>query len=440
MIELIYGMLEYWSVLMFIYIVLKLPVVRSKKQVAMVCMLPVPLTMIFNRLVSGFNFSVGVLFFEIIAVMWLFGGRCRERLFGVYLSYLCFSIVGGWIDGIAMLFMHSASEIADYSIVSVFLQIVSCMFFGGFSLLYDKYRIPARVIGNGRREWYSVPVFLIVTATCIASNLGTVMLIVNGHVKEEDLWQVFTMLSLLVGFAFILLAVLLWMNQQRKQLLQRDNFQKEQYIQVREQQYRMQEESEKAMRTFKHDMEEHLDCIHMLLEKGAVSEANQYIEKMIQLKDYKLPCLFKSGNLYMDVLLSKLHYQLCEMQVLLEVKGDFPQVLFMEAYDMTALFGNLFRNAAEAVEQMPVEQERYVRIVFYVDGGYFVSIIENTYLHTLRQDKKGNYLTTKKRDTKSHGYGIENAKQIVGQYHGEIWINAGEGHFKVEVMLPVMKD
>lgn len=439
MMKLMYIMLEYWSVLMFVQVVLKLPIVRSKTQVVLTGIMPIPFVMIFDGLIAEFDMTVGIMFFEIIAVMWLFGGRCRERLFAMYMSYLCFSIISGWIDGIAIL-MHNVKGVMEYSAISVFVQIVSCVFFWGLSLLYDKYRIPAQAAEDGRREWYSIPVFLMVTVTCIASNLGTAMLIVNDHDKEEALQQVFTMLSILVGFVFILLAVFLWLNQQKKKILQRDNFQKEQYIQVREQQYRMMEENEKAIRTFKHDMEEHLDCIHTLLEKGCVSEANQYIEKMIQIKDYKLPSLFKSGNLYMDVLLSKLHYQLQEMQVLLEVKGDFPKRLSMEAYDMTALFGNLFRNVAEAVEQMPAEQERYVRIVFYVDGRYFVSIIDNTYLHTLRQDKKGNYLTTKEQDKKSHGYGIENVKQIVKQYHGEIWMNAEEGHFKVEVMLPVMED
>ncbi|MCM1499737.1 MAG: ATP-binding protein [Clostridium sp.] len=438
--ELIYGMLEYWSLLIFVQVILKLPLVRSKKQVAFVCMLPIPFMIIFERLLLDFDFGIGVLLFEMIAIMWLFGGRCRERLFAIYISYLCFSIISGWIKGTAVLFTDNVNGIMGYSAVSVFVQIVSCMSFGGLSLLYGKYQIPERASGDGRREWYSIPVFLMVTATCIASNLGTAMLIADGHVEEGDLQQVFMVLSMLVGFVVMLLAVLLWLSRQRKQILQRDNFQKEQYIQVREQQYHMMEESEKAMRTFKHDMEEHLDCVHTLLEKGCVSEAQQYIKKMIQIKDYKLSCLFKSGNLYMDVLLSKLYQRLQEMQVLLEVKGDFPQKFSMEAYDMTALFGNLFRNAAEAVEQMPAGQERYVRIGFYVEGSYFVSIIENTYLHTLRQDKKGNYLTTKEHNKKNHGYGIENAKEIVGRYHGEIWISAEDGHFKAEVLLPAMKD
>lgn len=430
------AMLEYWSVLIFIRIGLQLPFRKPRNYFVIYSVISIIILGICSELTAEFQAWMGILFIEGISVFLLFQGKWQERLFAFYLSYLSFSIVSGWITGLVALSYKPDVLVND----SFLLQSIVCIVFLVLVIIYDRYRIPSQGLEHCKKEWCTVPVFLVVTITCIASHMGLTMLLGNYYDEGGDFPKTMIFITMAVEFVFILIAVFLWLSQQKKKQLQRDNFQKEQYIQLREQQYRFLEQNEKVIRTLKHDMDTHLDCIHTLLNKGCVQEANQYIEKIIQVKEHTIPRLFKSGNLYMDILLAELQEHLASQVVLFEVNGKFPEEVNIEAYDMTTLFGNLFHNAAEAVNRMPADAEKAIHISFHKEGRYLMCIVDNTYMQELKQDRKGNYLTTKENEEKQHGYGIRNAKRIVKHYNGEIWFHPEAGHFKVEVMLPVVKE
>ncbi|MDD6069916.1 MAG: GHKL domain-containing protein [Clostridiales bacterium] len=434
--DIICAMLEYWSVLLFIRIALQLPLRKPKRYIVVYSVITTVILFICSVVATGFQAWMGILFLEGISVFLLYEGNWKERLGAFYLSYLSFSIISGWLEGIVAL-SYKMDALTKNSFV---LQVANCTIFYVLLFLYDKYRIPSQELRRYKKEWYTFPVFFVVTITCIASHIGVMMLLGNFYDEDGDFRKTVILITMIAEFTFILIAVFLWLSQQKKSQLQRDNIQKEQYIRLREQQYHILEQNERAIQTLKHDMDKHLDCIHSLLEKGCVQEANQYIERIIKVKDDTIPRLFKSGNLFMDILLTELQQELAFQTDSLEIKGEFPKEMNMEAYDITTLFGNLFHNAAEAVKQMSADAKKYVHISFHQEGGYFTCIIDNTYVEELKKDKKGNYLTTKKNDEKEHGYGIKNAKQIVENYNGEIWFEAKEGHFKVDVILPIIKN
>lgn len=434
--NIICAMLEYWSILLFVRIALQLPLDKPKRYVVIYSTISIAVLSICSEFIARFEIWMGILLLEVISVFLLFRGRWQERLFAFYLSYMSFSTISGWIAGIVAL-SYNMDALTKQSVI---LQMVICSIFGGIIFLYDKYRNPSQKFEKYKREWCTLSVFLVATVTCIASHLGVTMMLGKYYDERGTFWKMMVLLTMITEFIFILIAFFLWLSQQKKNQLQWDNYQREQYICLREQQYRFFEQNEKAVRTMEHDMDKHLDCIHTLLKKGCVQEANQYIEKIIQVKNHTIPRIFKSGNLFVDILLTELQEQIADEMVSIEVKGEFPQEINMEAYDITTLFGNLFHNAAEAVKQMPKEVERYVHISFYEEGRYFMCIIDNTYEQELKQDSRGNYLTTKKNNDRKHGYGVLNAKRIVEQYNGKIWFNAEEGHFKVDIMLPVIKE
>ena len=420
-------MLEYWAILLFVGIALRLELRQSRKHIVVYSIISIMVLVVLAFLGQQENFFRWIMVAQILSILVLFQGGFFEKIFAFYLSYICYSIVSSWIQSVLALFYErSIAVLKDFLAHGIIFVI-----FAGVVMLYDKYRI-SETDGKG---WYSFSAFVLSTVTCIASCLSITMILGNYYKRNVAFTQGVIIISLLMEFVFIVLAAILWLNQQKKEKLRQDNLRKEEYILIREQQYRMMDENEKALRKIKHDMDSHLDCVRILLEEKRTDEAKQYIENIIHTKNREVHRFYKSGNLFVDVLLSELQDRILSENVKLEIKGQIPANFKIEPYDITTLFGNLFHNAIEAVNQMKEGQNAFVHISFWTESDHFLCCIENSYSGDLKMDKRGNYLTTKGNQSKEHGYGLQNAKKVIKKYNGKMWINTENHIFKVEILI-----
>lgn len=99
---------------------------------------------------------------------------------------------------------------------------------------------------------------------------------------------------------------------------------------------------------------------------------------------------------------------------------------FMDSLDACALLGNLFDNAIEALDK---EDIKNVSLKMIEHSNYLSIQISNN------STKLNGDLRTTKKNKDAHGYGLENVKEIVKRYQGNIQIKQVDGNFIVSIIL-----
>ena len=79
------------------------------------------------------------------------------------------------------------------------------------------------------------------------------------------------------------------------------------------------------------------------------------------------------------------------------------------------------------------EGERYISLQILSLNNVFKLIIENSYLTEPKE--KDRHFISSKNDKNLHGWGIENVKDIVDKYDGELDIGYGNGIFSVNLII-----
>ena len=106
---------------------------------------------------------------------------------------------------------------------------------------------------------------------------------------------------------------------------------------------------------------------------------------------------------------------------------------------MTAILGNLLRNAAEALARVPAGQERQLRLVLQRLGGMLVITLDNSFDGQLRQDEEQNYLSSKF-GFASRGVGLDSIRSSVEQCGGTFVMQVQGRSFESSVVLPIPSD
>ena len=101
--------------------------------------------------------------------------------------------------------------------------------------------------------------------------------------------------------------------------------------------------------------------------------------------------------------------------------------------DLCVLVSNLAKNAVEAVMQLP-EEKREIRFEVAQGRDYLHISMENTCMGNYLCDKNEKLITTK-RDSKNHGYGIDNIEQVTRKYKGRFEVQKDSGKFSVGIYL-----
>lgn len=180
--------------------------------------------------------------------------------------------------------------------------------------------------------------------------------------------------------------------------------------------YQALEEQYDRQRILIHDIRKHLAAIRDLADRKedlAVAEYVTELEASPALQRKARIC----GNHLLDVVL-------CRCQEVCQGKGiafsaDVREgaVDFLEQTDITALFGNLLENAAEAAEG---SEDAYIELL--VDtrpGGSLTVSLVNTCSRPPESDGKGGFLT-QKAHKEQHGLGIKSVHGAVKKHGGTL--------------------
>lgn len=190
-------------------------------------------------------------------------------------------------------------------------------------------------------------------------------------------------------------------------------------------------ENKKAARKYMHDMKYQWFTLEQLLESGQIEEAKEQIRLVLN-ESQGGRKIFDTGNYLLDVIVSEKLWKIEQLGTEIEWCIAVKKNLQLASEDCSALFGNLFDNALEALGGVAPEQRR-LELKIMSKQNLLLIKMKNTYVGKLKKEG-GHYLTTKS-ETDWHGIGLESVASIVKSYKGELELSHDATCFYVGIIL-----
>ncbi len=183
-------------------------------------------------------------------------------------------------------------------------------------------------------------------------------------------------------------------------------------------------------RRAKHDIRHHIAVMAGYLQDKKYDELETYLAGyQNSFPDNSSVILCK--NYTANLLLLYFSEQAKKHGISFSVLADIPEKINITENDLSVLLGNLIENAIDACQNLPEDQRRII-IRAKLEDHALVLTIDNPYAGEPKQNKNGEYLSSKHAGT---GLGIESARQIALHYNGTFLIEQKNGMFFVSVLL-----
>lgn len=194
--------------------------------------------------------------------------------------------------------------------------------------------------------------------------------------------------------------------------------------------YRLSQESVDLVNQKYHDLKHQIALLRAEAGRG---NGLEYLDRMErEIASYEAQN--KTGNQVLDTILTgkSLHCQ--KEGISFTCVADGAALDFVDAMDMSALFGNAIDNAIEAVSNLP-EEERLIHLSVSREKGFVRIRLENRFQGDLRLNR-GLPVTTK-HDKRYHGFGVKSIAATAERYGGSATFDQKNGWFELRILLPL---
>ena len=200
------------------------------------------------------------------------------------------------------------------------------------------------------------------------------------------------------------------------------------------QQYEQTKKMWDLMSSMRHNMKnEYISQSILLKDKEYEKLSELYHERIGDLEVSKV--VSKSGNIYIDAIVNYKVSVIKEMNADFECKILIPKELNMDSDDIILVLGNLLDNVIDAFENKRLEQKSGRLVIAYEKSNLYIEV-KNTYEGERKKNRKGEYVTTKK-NKELHGLGIKAVNSVVKKYNGYLEIKEENGNFSITVLLQI---
>ena len=195
--------------------------------------------------------------------------------------------------------------------------------------------------------------------------------------------------------------------------------------------YEILEKNQTKIRELRHDMNNHLTIIGLLLKNKNNKEALEYFETLSV--SLEAPNRRFCKNKVVNAVLNIKYNQLSELKTDIFFNISIDSVI-IDNISLCSIFTNTLDNAIEAIRKIPDKTKRRISLKARCsDSGYFSYEIINTKVNPIHQ-QKGRFLTDKN-NSKHHGIGLSSIQSIVSRYGGTIDISYTDAEFKVIILI-----
>ncbi len=363
------------------------------------------------------NLTVGVVLLILITLC--YNGSWKKRVLAVVLVYMCLFVTEIFVAIIYALFNmdivmngHNTGEFTYIAMTIILALIVK--------IIESRKDIDSDVVLP--KEFRKVAIVL---------DILMILLIITIFIQESIKNTIKIVLAIsLIALLFVLMHLYEWIAKSYKEKIQVEIIEKEKqyyYKQI----VVMQEYGEK-LRSFRHDMNNHMAVIINMIEKDG-ELAKKYIEGIVN-KVESLNIFSDTGNITID---SVINYKLSvaeEKHITVNVDIAVPNNIGMENEDIVTVFGNILDNAIEANDADNIDIKFVSINVKYKQGMLFIKCI-NSYDGSI--NIKNDKIETKKNNKELHGMGLKSIQSVVDKYDGVMNINYNDRKFEMEIALYV---
>ena len=107
----------------------------------------------------------------------------------------------------------------------------------------------------------------------------------------------------------------------------------------------------------------------------------------------------------------------------------------MHVTDICSIFGNALDNAIEHVILIPDQEKRLIHLTVSLQKGFVFIKIEN-YCEAEISKNEEDLITTTKKDSKNHGFGLKSIRAAVEKYDGSVVFGVQQNWFELKILLP----
>ncbi len=360
-------------------------------------------------------------------LMWIiiFFPHCFKNCIAIMIIYRRYSIKVIWI----VLIVQLICELIDSGILTVVTRGVNDMI--NFTSLLSRIiiLIALIIIKKRNKKTYEkgifklIPnhIFFLIAVSCfLASGLIYVadFEISNYNTKI----QLIKVLSLAIVLCLISVFISLLTNVMAKKYYSDLNRILEQQVQAQISHYEQREKANTELRKFKHDYNNHINCIQALISSGRYEEVSEYLNKLSTL----LPSdsfLYKTGNYLSDAILTDKQEKAKKDKIQISFSGTIPTSI--NNTDLCIILSNALDNAIESSRMC--EGEKEISVYGGYRHGYFILVMKNPTVNNI-SDNAALPATTKE-DKLHHGFGLLNINTVVEKYNGFMKIECKDNQF-----------
>ncbi len=194
--------------------------------------------------------------------------------------------------------------------------------------------------------------------------------------------------------------------------------------------------AQEETRAFRHDVQNNLSAISMLMEQGKYTEAKQFLDDMCTEVSSFSPKII-TGDEMLDSLISAKLPRMQENRIKLTINGTIDGGLGWKPMDICTVFANAIDNAIEASSKTDDGEQRYITMNIKKTSHQFLISIENNCSKDTDCEilMNGELHFTSKSDKSLHGYGLRNAKRIIEKNGGMMKIGCENKRFSLNMIL-----
>ena len=154
-------------------------------------------------------------------------------------------------------------------------------------------------------------------------------------------------------------------------------------------------------RGWRHDYRNHIQVLKNYAELGDMEAVKSYLSELAEDLE-TVDMALKTGNRMADVILNSKISLARSREIQVRADAHVPVKLSIADIDLCIILGNLFDNAIEACQRLPM-QERMIRVYMDMKNTQLYISFTNTTAQKKQKKENGRFATTKGR---GHGYGL----------------------------------
>lgn len=188
------------------------------------------------------------------------------------------------------------------------------------------------------------------------------------------------------------------------------------------------------LRKFKHDIDNQMEGLRGYLKAEDASGGLHHLDAITDRLATITPA-FDTGNPALDATLSAKKTLAEEQSIHFSTKLNLEENLPIAPEDICTIFGNALDNAIEACLRLDEDQQKSIDISLVQLDTVLLCKISNT-----APEQTGNDLSTSKKDSENHGFGLANLRESLTKYNSAPEIEWQQGKFSLSFVLPLQSE